>query len=125
MLNSYDVIGNVKVDFPITVELVDEVLSCAFEGGINYWVTGMVGVEKFAEGATYASECVSRGKSVVIPFDKDDFANPPSNVLTVTKMVKGIQLYLNENPWSDLEDIDADIADRIVQYALFDEVIYG
>lgn len=71
---------------------------------------------------------------VVEPFDQDD---TEWYILTKEKFLNGLAKYLKEPKYSDCLEfvnhelridtcyIDADVADTIIQYALFGEVVYG
>ena len=46
--------------------------------------------------------------------------------LTLSKLLKGIQLTIENKYWNgDMDEIDGVVGDIIFQYALFDEIIYG
>lgn len=106
---------------PITDESIGDVLTTAFEGGSNYWATG-VKVDDF-KGQDYASQAVGHGAEAVISIDEDT-----PEVLTREKMVVGIgkaATYLGQTVERFIENHDADDADLAVQFALFGEVVYG
>ena len=46
--------------------------------------------------------------------------------LTLERLLVGIQKNAEERPWDcDLENYDATTCDCIIQYALYDEIIFG
>ena len=113
----------------VTAEDIDDIMCAALEGGITYWcnkakVTG-------AYLGDYASEQISRGGTLLL-FDAED---GEVYELTCEKLLKGIKLayeqqYFVEYEWCngkelDCCNVDAEVADCIVQLALFDDVIYG
>jgi hypothetical protein len=115
----------------ITHEDMDNLLVCAFEGGINYWC-GKIEITKPAQedtehpDAKWASHTISRGGQLAL-WDVED----PNEVwwLTRDKMLKGITEGMKHFSFATVEDLmdghDAEVADVIVQYALFDEIVFG
>lgn len=122
-----------NVAFGITNEFIDDVLCTAFEGGITYWCDRVDVKYNDYRGAKYASEVISKGGTLEIVFDDAEFADydPQFVELTKDKFIKGYKKYVEfaterKLPvYTDAGDIDADIADMIVQYAVFDEVVFG
>lgn len=118
-------VGIVISKEPVLAEEIDYLLSAAFEGGINYWCNRVAPVDmKFPEGASYASECISRGTSLVLT----DFINDEKILLNLDMMLEGIQLWCARvhQTWHQVyEDHDAAVADAIVQLACFKEIVYG
>lgn len=105
---------------------IDDIICTALEGGINYWCD-CVEVEGEYLGE-YASEQISRGGTLTF----HDSEKPYQYKLTLDKFIKGLKTFIRERGLDaiydlDIEtfDIDADDADAIIQYALFDEIIYG
>lgn len=65
-------------------------------------------------------EIPQRAKFFIKPEDEEPIE------LTVTKIKKGIELAIQEGYLTrEIEDYDAQDADIIIQYALFEELIYG
>lgn len=121
-----------KIEFTKSQELTEEditdIVVTAIEGGIGYWAClDNTGYEFESEPEDEAvSETVARillqnGK--VTFFDEEDEC--ARYELTLEKLLNGIEKYANENGGIDMDDLDADMADAIVQYAIFCEVIYG
>ena len=122
---------NIPIETILTVtqEDIDDIIATALEGGINYWchraevVGGYLG--------EYASEQVSRGGVLKLYDSEDDCIYE----LTLEKLLHGIEIacidnWYSEYGWCDGKhidtcQIDASVADIIVQLALFNEVIYG
>lgn len=119
------IVGSVKVNFPVTRQFVDDLLVTAFEGGINYWCSAAYPVNnEYPDGATYTSDCLSRGKDIVIIEDGEN--GPEGHILTLDNLIYAMKSFMNEpNANNIFEDYDACDADVIVQYAIFGEVIYG
>lgn len=116
---------------------IDDIMCTALEGGICYWCDGVTVEGEFL--AKYASEQISRGGRLIFdlsePYEDDENGNEIEKyTLTKEMFDKGFELYLRENGTKSVTDhkgefdpccVDADIADQIVQYALFGEVVYG
>jgi hypothetical protein len=126
-----DTIIEIKRKITVTDGNIDDIMITAFEGGINYWV-GLVTYPKDFPARearpeneyghkrnTY--EMISLGCSIFIHPDEDNH----SYELTRDKVIKGIKRYFTENPEADWDSLDANSADSIVQYALFNELVYG
>jgi len=120
------VVGQIKytVEDEVTQQIVDDICCAAFEGGINYWCTEMIKVDEFPEGATHASDVISRGGSIEI-FDGEE---ERWHKLTLSSFLKGLKEELMDRRIT-LQDFydnhDASDADNVIQRALFGEVIYG
>lgn len=115
------------VSFEITGQDIDDIMSAALDGGITYWCGKAEVVEEYL--GEYASEQISRGGSLILYNIEDG----QSFELTLEKFLNGLQLWVeNIRSFSlafdgrlDMDEIDADVADAIVQYALFNEIVYG
>lgn len=114
----------------IPEDVIDDICCAAFEGGISYWSDQVKVIESTVpEGASihFAENAISNGASVEI-FDID---TDESYILTPEGFEKGLQLYVDsleldpEEPILDCGDIDADEADKIIQYALFGEILFS
>lgn len=126
-------IHNIHVEFTIKVtnQDIDDIMATALEGGITYWCdkAEVVG-ENLGENA---SEQIARGGSLRLHLI-DDPVNL-TRLLTIDMFRKGIQQaiaggWYTEYEWwhcngIDTCNIDATVADTIIQLALFDDIIYG
>ena len=113
----------------LTQEDVDDIMSGALDGGITYWCCKceVVGGEYLGE---YASEQISRGGVLrLYDAESDDTWD-----LDIEKFVQGFRLWLENGDdlygavtklGVDTSEIDGEMADMIVQYALFGEIIFG
>jgi hypothetical protein len=73
--------------------------------------------------STWAVKLLLDGSSVLF-YDRENPAD--AYELTLTGLIKGIQKNLEERPFScDKENWDAEDCDCIVQYALFNEIVFG
>jgi len=122
------VVGSFKVDRNITEYDIETVIVNALEGGSNYWV----GVDnttpewsnrpKEIPISTWVAKLLIDGETVTLYDieDKTEFK------LTLDKLIKGFELNAKHRPFdSDLENGDGITADCILQYALFNEIVYG
>lgn len=108
---------------------IDEIMSTALEGGINYWCRKAKVVGEYL--GQYASEQISRGGTLKLyDAESDDVWE-----LTLDKFLKGFKLWIDfiydEYGVDDYEGdvdtgrIDAEDVDCIIQLALFGEIIFG
>lgn len=121
----------VEVIFNLTVtqENIDDIMCAALEGGITYWCCKADVVGKYL--GEYASEQISRGGELKLY----DAESEDTWMLTRDKLLNGIKLWaewggdqcsaIQGNGTLDTSEIDADVADMIVQYALFGGVVFG
>ena len=119
----------VSTKITVTQEDIDDIMSTAFEGGINYWCREVEVIGDYL--GEYASEQISRGGTLRLYDAEDDFVYE----LTLEKLLNGIkkaynECYYKDYDWCDGKKIDtywvdANVADTIIQLSLFDDVIYG
>jgi hypothetical protein len=113
----------------VTDQMVEDILTTAFEGGVNYWVY-TVQPSYFPKGASYAAEVLTKpildfsAKPVIVlrTFEGTE------HTLTLELAQKGIAIAAQKREMSlndFYEQHDAADADNVVQYALFDEIIYS
>lgn len=120
----------------ITTENITDVL-CLESGGFDYWG------EICFDGNTYETarkrllekaiddsalcfedvlaEILESGSSIKV-WDREE---DEDHEIDLDGLLNGFKLYVENNSPEDLEDIDGCIADQIMQYACFGEVIYG
>lgn len=113
----------------VTQEDIDDIMCSALEGGITYWCYKAKVVGDYL--GEYASEQISRGGVLKLYDSEDDEVYE----LTLDKLLKGIEIAARDNYYSEYEwingseidccQVDAEVADCIVQCALFGEVVYG
>jgi len=121
--------AHVNLHVAVTSEDIDDIMCSALEGGINYWCNEAKVKGEFL--GEYASEQISRKGTLLL---RDAEENKVYE-LTLEKLLKGIELaiegnYRSEYNWwcnarIDTCNIDAEVADAIVQLALFGDMIYG
>lgn len=122
-----------EVSFKVIVnqEDIDDIMCAALEGGITYWCCKAEVVGEYL--GNDASDQISRGGSLMLHDSEEDKVYE----LTLEKFLSGLKLYLARPTAGDfLEFIDhelridtgyadAEVADSIIQYAIFGDVIYG
>lgn len=119
------------IQIVVTGEDIDDIMAGALEGGISYWCNRAEVVGDYL--GKYASEQISRGGRLLLY----DIEEDESYMLDKEKVLKGLKMYIeNPHPYEILNEIDnelrvdtgnadATVCDMIIQYALFDDVIYG
>lgn len=115
--------STIQLDFELTNEMINAVITTALEGGINYWCRSAIPQGNLNEGE-YASDCVSRGVDLLL-MDSED--NDESYLLTKENFTQGVQKYFENNPTTDrdIEYMDAEEADQVIQYAVLGEIVFG
>lgn len=126
-MNTYSI--NVKRDMRVTSEDIDDIMTTALEGGINYWCNEAEVVGECL--GEYASEQISKGGTLIL----HDAESEDTWELNIEKLLRGISLaieeeYLADYEWYDADSIDTcqidgDVADAIIQFAIFEEIIFG
>jgi hypothetical protein len=107
-----------------------DIITTAIEGGIGYWACLNNDKPEFDEMNMPLSEKVAeilwRGGSVEL-FDTDyDYDEADKWELTLDKVVKGLIKFMeNDSRTFELNDLDALDCDKIIQYGLFGELVYG
>jgi len=126
----------VKKSHEFTREDITDLIVTALEGAINYWCGKAEIVlnedQTFAgvspedqSNVHYASDVIGYGGKLKLTDVEDE---DETWELDLPKTIKGIAKYCEENnvaPSDLMDEYDADTADSIVQYALFDELVYG
>lgn len=114
----------------LTDENIDDIMCSALEGGVTAsWCCNVSVVGEYL--GEYASEQVSRGGMLTF-----SMCDPTEADVTLTKedFLEGFRKWYEEGgDWYNAVtedgvntgDIDAGMADAIVQYALFGELVYG
>ena len=129
-----------RVKAEITVTLtpadIEDILVTALEGGIGYWacldsrsLTFLEAPEDEPVSSTATKIMLNGGMLTFI--DVDDHS--VEWLLSMDKLLKGVKMYLEtytgiaaiEDGLIDTSMIDSDAADAIIQFALFDELVYG
>ena len=109
----------------VSIETLENIVVTALEGGIGYWAV-LDNTTKIWDKYDYcdlpcsqaAFELLYNGKNLRF-YDTEDKTEVWH--LTWTKLIKGVELFGGVKE----EDIDATVADRIIQYALFGKIVFG
>lgn len=118
-----------KIEIKITDEDIDDIMSAALEGGVNYWCyrVDVVGGNYLGE---WAHEQISRGGRLRL-FDAE---SDDTWILSRKKFLEGFRRWVEKGYDSngacssngvDCCLIDAGDADVIVQLAIFGDVVFG
>lgn len=125
------VVLKLELEVVVTQEDIDDIMAGALEGGINYWCGEAEVVGNYL--GEYANEQISRGGQLIL----HDIEEDETYTLDREKFMKGLKMYFEKpHPYDILEEIDnklridtcnADgtVCDMIIQYALFDDIIFG
>ncbi len=125
------VVLKLELEVVVTQEDIDDIMAGALEGGINYWCGEAEVVGNYL--GEYASEQISRGGQLIL----HDIEEDETYTLDREKFMKGLKMYFEKpHPYDILEEIDnklridtcnADgtVCDTIIQYALFDDIVFG
>lgn len=109
----------------VSIETLENIVVTALEGGIGYWAV-LDNTTKIWDKYDYcdlpcsqaAFELLYNGKSLRF-YDTEDETEVWH--LTWKKLIKGVELFGGVKE----EDIDATVADQIIQYALFGKIVFG
>lgn len=120
---------NIELTLSISDEDIDDIMCTALEGGITYWCREARVVGDYL--GEYASEQISRGGELILVDGESD----DEYTLTKQKLLNGIRLAISNHYYEDYKwwnsngietyNVDADVADVIIQLALFEDIIYG
>jgi hypothetical protein len=108
------------------------IIITALEGGIGYWACLNNDTPEFNEYDSDATisekvaEILWHGDSVEL-FDTDEhYETAEKWELTLKKVIKGVIQFLEtDSKTFELDDLDALDCDKIIQYGLFGELVYG
>lgn len=118
----------------VNQEDIDDIMCTALEGGITYWCMNaqscMDSEWMQKNNIEYCSEIISHGGDIALTTLDGDY------ILTLNSFYKGLQMLIDESGEYYLEqtndgyaletsEIDADIADLIIQYAIFGKLVYA
>lgn len=113
--------------YEISDENINDLMVTALEGGINYWCSSAVVTTQPIEDWKYASDVISLTNGVITLTDTED--EDETWELTTEKFMNGLKLLMDDSDFVDVNDMmdchDAETADKLIQYALFGELVYG
>jgi len=114
------------LDVELTDTEVVEIFTTAMEGGIGYWAIADEYKWMYLYNDDTYKTAISLGDDMVLAVLSDTEGEDFKDVeLTPAKIRAGVKWVLNNRPHYNIQDIDADVADAIVQAGLFGEVVYG
>jgi hypothetical protein len=120
-----------KIDIKTTIKLSDQdindLMVSALEGGINYWCNNLeiLYSDKIQfTNDTLASDVIALGGELKLY----DIESDDTWILDINKFMNGVKMYCKNNKIFDgvelIENHDADTADNIIQFALFNEIVF-
>jgi len=119
----------INTELTVTQEDIDDIMCTALEGGITYWCSKAKVVGEYL--GEYGHEQIARGGRLLLY----DMVEDNEYEMTREDILKGIKMavehgYYNTYEWCDGRhldtcNVDANVADVIVQLALFEDVVYG
>jgi hypothetical protein len=118
----------IEKTFEISNQDIEDLLVTAFEGGINYWCDKVI-IKEYPESLEdknmLASDILAHGAVLTLC----DAESSDKWDLTLDKFTQGLKMHLENTEYSSMEDLmdsyDANDADCIIQYAIFNELIFG
>ena len=121
--------------FEFEQQQIDYFMSDALDSGIGYWCGEAtpfrdgkyLPTDQWPEGSQWASDTLTRGCDLRLRV-RDEEGEDEFVVLTIDKLLKGIKqaaTHRNMTVKRFIDDYDADSCDIAVQFAVFDELVYG
>ena len=121
----------IETEIEVTDQDIDDIVCTAFEGGINYWCGKVEPVGDLI--VEYAHEQIAKDGYLYLYDIEDD---EEKWILTKSRLLNGIRMYIHNSTTKgypsilygkqiDTCEIDSCIADMIIQFALFEDIIYG
>lgn len=131
-LNNTDVFDLMTISEPIkvnlTVEDINDILSAATSLGIKHWCKEVIAYGERRQGNRNAQRLLAGGS---ISFCREYKGSYIYHILTLERLIKGIKRYLqddceivDEGGYVEYLKITPKIGDHIVQYALFNKILY-
>lgn len=112
-------------EFEITPEQMADLMVAVLEGGINYWCGKAIINKEPEQKYDFISEVIGIDGELKLY----DAESNGTWILTQKDFLKGVTMEMENNGYIDVETLmdnhDADTADNIIQFALFNEIIFG
>lgn len=122
----------IEREIALTQEDIDDIVCTALEGGITYWCYRAEVIGEYL--GEYASDQISRGGTLKL-YGEEEVDGETKWWLTREKFLNGFKLWVEDGAdvygavqpdgTVDCFQLDAEMADMIIQYALFGEVVFG
>lgn len=117
----------------ISNQMIDNIMVSALEGGINYWCYKCKVLGEYL--GEFASDQISRGGTLCL-YCVEGYMDEPFYTLTKDKFLNGVKIAYKHHPkWFEEKESmvyeindtwqDAIMADCIVQYALWGDIVFG
>ena len=121
----------IEMEIEVTDQDIDDIVCTAFEGGINYWCDHVEPVGDLL--GDYEHEQIAKDGYLYLYDIEDD---EEKWILTKSRLLNGIKMYITNSTTKgypsilygkqiDTSEVDSCIADMIIQFALFEDIIYG
>ncbi len=115
----------VTTEIEVSDGAIDNIMTTALEGGINYWCSSALPKRLDYKGADYASHALSKGATLMLKIEDETVQE-----LTKENFLKGLELFISKHGipdycGGDIDGMDATDADCVIQYAIFGKQIYG
>jgi len=111
----------------LTDEDIDDLMVTALEGGINNWC-GEVKAKLVPEDVKYEYLSELIAKSGVIELTDAENEDEKWD-LNLSKFMNGVKMVCEERSFNSGEELmdnhDAEVADSLIQFALFNEIVFG
>jgi hypothetical protein len=108
----------------ITQEQITDLMVTALEGGINYWCDKVVVKQQPIEDWEFASDIIGLTNG-----ELNIYADGEILLLNKEKFINGVKKTILWGEFKDVQDLvdnhDAETADVLIQFALFDEMVYS
>lgn len=118
----------VKIKLFVSNQDLCDILTTAFEGSIDYWCRGCNDDSSNPISWSKAVDTIIKGEKVQLIDLENEIV---SYLLGIKSLRKGLKRFIKENPELiyngdlDIGNIDANMADTIIQYSIFGEIIFA
>lgn len=120
----------VQITKEFTDEEMEDIVVTALEGGIGYWACLDNATEDFKDQpkdtpvSEWCWQLLKDGKT--LHFFDAGYPEDGEYFLDLSSLLDGIGKAIVNGNWDgDMDSLDALVADAIIQYAIFDDIIYG
>lgn len=114
------------ITYSLTAEEIEDIMVSAIEGGIGYWAQ-LDNDDDSVWRETKGMPASQRATEILLAGGEIKFIDTESDeicTLTLDKLFAGYVGYTEEYDFG-WDDLDAEVADGIIQYAIFGEIQYG
>lgn len=120
------------IPFEYSEEDLKDILITALEGGIGYWACLCNDGDEFKDQpkdmptSEWCWELLKQGKPIEFIDEEEEDENINSVVIYLDNIYDGIRDAIENRVWDgDMDSLDALVADAIIQYAHFGDIVYG